>query len=93
MKNKNIFNFAVITGAIGLVLIFSVILSGTAYPDMFFNIATPLGLLFVFVSAILSCISWLWYLKDTIKSKQYIWAIIVAALGLIVIIKGVIRIL
>lgn len=93
MKNKSLFKLAIITGAIGLVMIFSIILSGTAYPDMFFRIVTPLGLLFVFVSVILVFISWLWYLKDTIKSKQYIWAIVVAALGLIVIVKEVIRIL
>mgnify|MGYP007049776762 FL=1 len=93
MNNKVLFKLTIITAAIGLIMIFSVILSGTAYPDMFFRIATPVGLLFVFVSVILEFISWLCYLKDTIKSKQYIWAIIVAALGLIIIVKEIIRII
>lgn len=93
MKNKKLFKLTITTGVIGLIIIFSVILSGTAYPDTFFRIATPVGLLFVFVSVILGLVSWLCYLKDLIKNKQYIWAIIVAAFGLIIIIKEVIGIL
>jgi hypothetical protein len=93
MKNKKLFKLTIITGVIGLIIIFGVILSGIAYPDTFFRIATPVGFLFIFLSVILGLVSWLWYLKDLIKNKQYIWAIIVAALGLIIVIKEVIRIL
>lgn len=91
MKEK-LFKFVIMTGVSGLIMIFSVILSNSAYPDLFFKIVAPLGLLFIFVSAILGFVSWLWYLKDAIKNKQYTWAITVAVLGLLIMIKQIIRI-
>lgn len=93
MKNKSLFNMAAFTGGIGLIIIFSVILSGTSYPDLFFRIGLPLGLLFVFISVILAFLCWLQYLRNTIKSKHYAAAIVVAVLGLFIILREVIRIL
>ena len=91
MKNQKLFKSAIITGVIGLIIIFSIILSNSAYPDMLFRILTPLGLLFVFVSIVLGFVSWLWYIMDTIRKKEYVMAIIIAVLGLLVIIKAVVR--
>lgn len=93
MKNKSLFNIAAFTGGIGLIIIFGVILSGTSYPDLFFRIGVPLGLLFVFISVILGFLCWLRYLRDTIKSKHYAAAIVVAVLGLFIIARELIKIL
>ena len=93
MKSKTLFKFAIITGVIGLFMIFSVILSNIDSSDIFFSIFTPLGLLFTFLSVILGFISWLWYLKDTIKNKQYVWAVFVGILGILIVLKEIIRIL
>ena len=93
MKSKTLFKFAIFTGVIGLIMIFSVILSNIDSSDIFFSIFTPLGLLFTFLSVILGFISWLWYLKDTIKNKQYVWAVFVGILGILIVLKEIIRIL
>lgn len=93
MKNKTLCKFATITGIMGLIMIFSMIVSNTASPDMFFRICAPLGLLFIFISIIAGFISWIWYLKNTIKSKQYAWAGGIGILGMLVILKAIIRIL
>ena len=91
MNSKTLFKITILTAAIGLGTIVSVILSGTAYPDRFFRIVVPFGLAFVFISVILGAISWICCLTDTVKRKQYRWAISIFVLGLIVIVKAVIR--
>ncbi len=92
MKKALIHKFALIAAAIGLLIIFVVILSGTAYPNMLFRIGAPLGLAFIFASVLLLLICWLWEIHDGIKGRQYLWAIIIAVLGLIVIVQMLIRI-
>ena len=91
--NKNIIHkFAILTAGIGLIIIFAVILSGAAYPDMLFRIGAPLGLVFIFVSVLFQFISWLWEIHNGIKGKQYLWTITIAVFGLIVIVRAIIRI-
>lgn len=93
MKRAKLHKFAIIAGGIGLIIIFSVILSGIAYPNVFFNVGTLLGLLFVFTGVILLFIGWARDLHDAVKTKQYIWAVLIAILGLMVILKALVRIL
>lgn len=93
MKRGKLHKFAIIVGGIGLIIIFSVILSGTSYPNVFFNIGTFLGLLFIFTGVVLLFISWARDLHDAVKAKQYLWAVLIAILGLMVILKALIRIL
>lgn len=92
MKKNIIYKSAMISAVIGLIMIFIVILSGTAYPHMLFRIGTPLGLAFIFASVILLFISWLWEIRNGIKRKQYVQAIVIAILGLVVIIQTIIKI-
>ena len=91
MQKNIIHKCALIAAAIGLIIILVVILSGAAYPDMFFRIGAPVGLAFVFLSVILQFISWLWEIHSGIKSKQYLWTIAVVVLGLIVIVRTMLR--
>lgn len=84
--------FAMLISVLGLIFIFSVILTGVSYPHIFFIVGTCFGLLFIFVGLILFLISWLWELNHIIKRKQYLWAICIVMLGLLVIIKALARI-
>lgn len=87
MNKQKIYKLATITAIIGLGIIFSVILSGVAYPNIFFSIGTLLGFIFIFLSILLLFISWVWELHDAVKSKQYRWAISLIVIGLITIIR------
>lgn len=68
MRNRFL-KLAVLIGAIGLLIILSVILSKTAYPNLFFSIGTFAGLLLVFVSVGLLIMGWSKDLYDDIKKK------------------------
>ncbi len=92
MGGKQVYKVAVITGVIGLILLLSTILSKSSDPDMFFRIAAVLGIILIFVSVALFGISWLVYIKDSIKKKDYIGATIIIIIGLLIIIKALIRI-
>lgn len=91
MKRNLVKKLAVISAAIGLAVIFAVMLSGAAYPDALFRIGAPLGLAFVAVSVVLLAISWILEIHSGVKSKNYVGAIVVAALGLIVIAIALVR--
>lgn len=92
MKKSIIHKFAILSAGIGLIIIFAVILSGAAYPNMLFRIGEPLGLAFIFVSVLCLFISWLWEIHNGIKEKQYLWVMTIAVFGLIVIVRAIIRI-
>lgn len=67
---RNIFlKCAVLIGGIGLSIILGVILSKTAYQNLFFSIGTFTGLILVFTSVILLFIGWSKSLYDDIKKK------------------------
>lgn len=91
MKKNILYQCAILTAVIGLIIIFTVMLSGVAYPHMLFRIGTPLGLVFIFASVLLLFLSWLWDIHHAIKGKQYLLAIGIAVLGLIVIVRILIR--
>ncbi len=93
MKKNVLYQFALISAGIGLAIIFAVILSGTAYPHIFFRIGAPLGLVFIFISVILLFISWLWEVHSELKAKRYLWAIIIAVFGLLILVQALVRIM
>lgn len=93
MKDKKLLIVTMIVCSIGLGLIFSVVIFGSAYPDLYFRTAVPIGLLFVFAGAALCFVSWVHYFRKAIKEKQFILAFVIAALGLLVIIKEFMRII
>ncbi len=68
MRNRFL-KLAVLIGGIGLLIILSVILSKTAYPNLFFSIGTFVGLILVFVSVGLFIMGWSKDLYDDIKKK------------------------
>lgn len=68
MRNRFL-KLAVLIGGIGLLIILSVILSKTAYPNLFFSIGTLAGLILVFVSVGLFITGWSKDLYDDIKKK------------------------
>lgn len=68
MRNRFL-KLAVLIGGIGLLIILGVILSKTAYPNLFFSIGTFAGLLLVFVSVGFLIIGWSKDLYDDIKKK------------------------
>lgn len=91
VKKDLVKKLAVISAVIGLGVIFAVMLSGAAYPDALFRIGAPLGLAFVAVSVVLLAISWIMEIYSGIKSRNYVWAVAAAALGLMVIALALIR--
>lgn len=68
MRNRFL-KLAVLIGGIGLLIILSVILSKTAYPNLFFSIGTFAGLILVFVSVGFFIMGWSKDLYDDIKKK------------------------
>lgn len=60
---------SVFVGGIGILIILSVILSKTSYPNLFFSIGTFAGLILVFISVALLFIGWFKALYDDIKKK------------------------
>lgn len=68
MRNRFL-KLAVLIGGIGLLIILGVILSKTAYPNLFFSICTFVGLILIFVSVGLFITGWSKDLYDDIKKK------------------------
>lgn len=87
MNSKKYYKVASYIALIGIILLLIVILSNSAYPSMVFRILTPLAMLFVFTSVALLAISWLLEIKETIKRKEYISAIIIIIIGLLLAFK------
>ena len=87
MRSEKYYKMASCTGVIGLILIFTVILSNSAYPSMIFRILTPLGMLLVFISVALLSISFFLKMKESFKRKDYISIVIIIAIGLLYIFK------
>lgn len=87
MRSEKHYKMASCIGVIGLILIFTVILSNSAYPSMIFRILAPLGILLVFISVALLSISFLLTIKESFKRKDYITTVIIIAIGLLYIFK------
>lgn len=88
---RKLYKLAVIAGVPGLLSIAAVMISGTAYPDMMFQILTPIGLLLIFVSAALFALAWVFSIKKEMKSKNYLYAALLLLVGIIFIVQTIIR--
>lgn len=84
-----LYRFAVLTSVLGLLSIAVVMLSGTAYPDMLFQILTPIGLLLIFVSLGLYALDWVFSIKKEMKSKNYLYVAILLLVGIIFVVQMV----
>ena len=86
MFNNKIFKAAVISAIIGLLLILAVIVTGSAYPDVFFTVGTLTGLILVFISNGLLLVSWLGSIGKDVKDKNYLSAFLTAFMLLVLVI-------
>lgn len=82
-----LYKFAVLTSALGLLSIAVVMLSGAAYPDMLFQVLTPVGLLLIFASLGLYALDWIFSIKREMKSKNYLCTILLLLVGIIFVIQ------
>lgn len=87
---RKLFRFAVIVSVLGLLSIAAVMISGTAYPDMMFQILAPIGLLLMFVSLPLYVLAWVFSIKKEMKSKNYLYATLLLLVGIISIVQTII---
>ena len=87
---RKLCRFAVIISALGLLSIAAVMISGTAYPDMMFQILSPIGLLLMFVSLPLYALAWVFSIKKEMKSKNYLYATLLLLVGIISIVQTII---
>ena len=87
---RKFFRFAVIVSVLGLLSIAAVMISGTAYPDMMFQILAPIGLLLMFASLPLYALAWVFLIKKEMKSKNYLYAALLFLVGIISIVQTII---
>lgn len=80
---RKLYRFAVLTSVLGLLSIAVVMISGTAYPDMVFQILTPIGLLLIFISLCLYALDWIFSIKKEMNAKNYLYAALLLLVGII----------
>ena len=85
----SLYKFAVLTSVLGLLSIAIVMISKTAYPDMLFQVLTPVGLLLIFASLGLYALDWVFSMKKEVKSKNYLYAALLFLVGTIFVIQMV----
>lgn len=86
MFKSKIFKAAEISAIAGLLLILAVIVTGAAYPDVFFTVGTLLGLGLVFLSNGLLLVSSLVSIGKYVKEKKYLSAFLTAFALLVLVI-------
>lgn len=86
MKTK-LYKFAVLTSVLGLLSIAVVMLLGRAYPDLLFQILTPIGLLLIFASLGLYALDWIFSMKQEAKSKNYLGAALLLLVGIMFVVQ------
>lgn len=86
-----LYKFAVLTSVLGLLSIAVVMISKTAYPDMLFQVLTPVGLLLLFASLGLYALDWVFSMKKEVKSKNYLCAALLLLVGIIFVIQMVVH--
>lgn len=84
-----LYKFAILTSVLGLLSIAVVMISGTAYPDILFQMLTPIGLLLVLASLGLYALDWIFSMKKEVKSKNYLSAALLLLMGIIFVIQMV----
>ena len=89
---KQLYKLAIFMAVVGLLLLFMVMGTGVSYPHTLFRIGTLVGLACVFFSLPLFLIAWILQLRQSVKSKQYGWALCVAAFGVFLIVRLILRI-
>lgn len=82
-----LYKFAVLVSIMGLLSIAVVMISKTAYPDLLFQILTPIGLLLIFISLGLYALDWIFSIKKEVKSRNYLSAALFLFIGFIFVVQ------
>lgn len=72
---------------LGLLSIAVVMISGTAYPDILFQMLPPIGLLLILALLGLYALDWTFSMKKEVKSKNYLGAALLLLVGIIFVIQ------
>lgn len=89
---NNLGKIALIMAVLGVGSLVAVVLSGATYPDMLFQILTPVGILCTFGALALYIIQWIRTVCKTYKGGEKTAAMILLILGIAVIIFSIFRI-
>lgn len=85
---KGLYRAAMVMTVAGLLPLLAVIGAGVSYPHPFFTIGTLVGMGCVFLCLLLFFIAWILQLRQSVKNKQYGWALCVAVFGIVLIVRG-----
>lgn len=91
MLERKLYKLAVLTCVAGLLSIAVVIVSGTAYPEILFQVLAPVGLLLIFVSLALYGFVWVLSMKKSIKPKDHLWVGLLLLVGIILFVQMVLH--
>lgn len=89
---KGLYRVAMVMAMAGLLLLLAVIGAGVSYPHPFFTIGTLVGMGCVFLCLPLFFIAWILQLRQSVKTKQYGWALCIAVFGIVLIVRGFLQI-
>ena len=87
-----VYRAAMVLAVVGLALLLAVIGTGVSYPHLFFTVGTLAGMGCVFLSLPLFFIAWIGQLRQSVKTKQYGWALCIAIFGIFLIVRGLLQI-
>ena len=83
-----VYRVAMALAILGILLLLAVMGAGVSYPHPFFTIGTLVGMGCVFLCLPLFFIAWILQLRQSVKNKQYGWALCVAVFGIVLIVRG-----
>lgn len=89
---KRLYRVAMVMAMVGLLLLLAVMGTGVSYPHPFFTIGTLAGMGCMFLSLPLFFIAWIGQLRQSVKTKQYGWALCIAIFGIFLIVRGLLQI-
>ncbi|WP_068268674.1 hypothetical protein [Caviibacter abscessus] len=93
MYSKKLFKISIFIGVIGLAILLLIVFSGVVYPNQFFKIFMPIGLLLMFISFVMCFVSWILMIKDAVASKNYKSAWVIFFIGMMIIIIQLFKII
>ena len=81
--NRKIFTGGIVLGAVGVLILLGLVLANVGYPNPFFRILMPMGVLLVCLSLIVVAVNWIITIKNAVVKRRYGEAILILLAGLI----------
>lgn len=81
--NRKIFTGGIVLGAVGVLILLGLVLTNVGYPNPFFRILMPIGVVLVCLSLIVVAINWIITIKNAVVKRRYGEAILILLAGLI----------